>query len=127
MALNAWMHASNFLTLWIPVCADIFVFVYPIYLVCVYFYGVLHRDTGSKEAALYIVVSTFFTICLNIFVQSFVSKQRPDMVLDVVDKIRDAVLLHKYLPTSSFPSDHAAVSMAVAVSSIAWGVVHKKK
>lgn len=124
--LNSWMHAHYFFTLWIPVLADVFVFVYPVYLIWLYVYGLWHRDVNSKEAALYIVVSTFFTICLNIVIQSLVSKQRPDMVLDVVDKIRDAVLLHKYLPTSSFPSDHAAVSMAVAVSSIAWGVVYKK-
>lgn len=120
------MHTSALLTLWIPILADIFVFVYPVYLAVVYFYGVWHRDNFFKESALYITVSTFFTVCVGILIQVFVSKDRPDIVLNL-DGARESVLLRKYLPPSSFPSDHAAVSMAVAVATIVWGIHYKKK
>jgi membrane-associated phospholipid phosphatase len=32
----------------------------------------------------------------------------------------EETLLHDILPTSSFPSDHAVVSMAVAVATLLW-------
>jgi membrane-associated phospholipid phosphatase len=35
--------------------------------------------------------------------------------------------LHKFLPTASFPSDHAAISMGIAFSSIVWWVKNKDK
>lgn len=126
LSLNTWMSTSALLTLWIPILADIFVFVYPIYLAIVYCYGIWHRDNFLKESALYVTVSTFFVICVNILVQVFVSKDRPDVVLNLTGS-RDAVLLHKYLPPSSFPSDHAAVSMAVAMATLIWGIHHNKK
>jgi membrane-associated phospholipid phosphatase len=36
-------------------------------------------------------------------------------------------LLHDILPTSSFPSDHAVVSMAVAMATLLWWLYNKKK
>jgi membrane-associated phospholipid phosphatase len=29
-------------------------------------------------------------------------------------------ILHKFLPSSSFPSDHAALSMAIAMGTLVW-------
>lgn len=126
-ALHDWMQASDVLTLWLPIIADVFVFVYPVYLVVVYLYGIWHHENIYKESALYVWLAAFFTVCVNIMVQSFVIKERPDVVLDVLDSSRDSLLLNQYLPTSTFPSDHAGVSMAVAMATIAWGIHYKKK
>lgn len=127
LSLNAWMQASEVLTIWIPIVADVFVFVYPIYLVVVYLYGVWHHENDYKESALYVWFSAFVTVCINIIVQSFVIKERPDVVLQVLDSSRDSLLLNQYLPTSTFPSDHAGISMAVAMATIVWGIHYKKK
>jgi undecaprenyl-diphosphatase len=35
--------------------------------------------------------------------------------------------LHKFLPSSSFPSDHAALSMAIAMGTLVWWILHKDK
>lgn len=40
-ALFAWMQASTFLSHWMPILADIFVFSYPIYLVALYVAGMV--------------------------------------------------------------------------------------
>ncbi len=127
LSLNAWMQASAWLATRIPIVADVFVFVYPIYLVAVYLYGVWHHENDYKESALYVGLAAFATVCVNIIVQSFVIKERPDVVLDVLDSSRDSLLLNQYLPTSTFPSDHAGVSMAVAMATIVWGIHYKKK
>ena len=47
------------------------------------------------------------------------------MVLNQVEM--EETLLHEILPTSSFPSDHAVVSMAFAVGTLLWGIYGKKK
>jgi membrane-associated phospholipid phosphatase len=36
-------------------------------------------------------------------------------------------LLHDILPSSSFPSDHAVVSMAVAMATLLWWVCYRRK
>lgn len=125
--LNAWMQTHEMLAIWIPIIADVFVFVYPVYLVVVYLYGIWHHENTYKESALYVGLAAFGTVCVNILVQSFVIKERPDVVLDVLDSSRDSLLLNQYLPTSTFPSDHAGVSMAVAMATIVWGIYYKKK
>lgn len=114
------MLSSDVLVFRTPLVADVFVFVYPVYLVILYLYGVYHRHTAYKTLALYTGLSTFFAVCVNILIQSFVMKERPDVALSIIDSSRDSLLLNEYLPTSTFPSDHAGVSMAIAMATLAW-------
>ena len=48
----------------------------------------------------------------------FFYKERPIVVLNQVEA--EETLLHDILPTSSFPSDHAVVSMAFAMATLLW-------
>jgi membrane-associated phospholipid phosphatase len=124
-SLFAWMQASAFLSHWMPILADIFVFTYPVYLVVLYVFGMaigLRRKAEGlkyKIAAIFIFFGTLLTAIVNIVIQFFIDKARPDVILGVVD-LKTPSVLHKFLPTASFPSDHAAISMGIAFSSIVW-------
>jgi hypothetical protein len=48
------MQASVFLSHWIPILADVFVFTYPVYLLALYVYGIFRKKIYHKIAALYI-------------------------------------------------------------------------
>ncbi len=137
VSLFAWMQASMFWSYWIPVLADIFVFTYPMYLIALYGYGMIQRykrwniDTFTrglyhKIAAMYIFAGVGFTVVVNIFVQFFFDKIRPNIVLWLVN-LKNDTLLHSFLPSSSFPSDHAAVSMGIAMMSLFRGSKHHDK
>lgn len=124
MSLHTWMMNDPKLMYWIPKFADIFVFVYPVYLMILYF-----RKRGTdfyKKAALFIATSTFVTLFVNLFIQLFLGKQRPNIVLGLLDEKTESIL-HNYLPTSSFPSDHAGLSMAIAMATLVWGIQQKDK
>jgi len=58
---------------------------------------------------------------LNLFIQIFVTKQRPE---DLIDK---SSLLLEHIPDASFPSDHAAMSSAIAMSVLIWGIKSNNK
>jgi membrane-associated phospholipid phosphatase len=58
---------------------------------------------------------------VNIGIQFFVDKVRPNVVLWLVD-LKQETVLHSFLPSASFPSDHAAVSMAIAMMSLFRGI-----
>lgn len=131
-SLFAWMQASIFWSQWIPVLADIFVFSYPIYLLALYIYGIVEGRRSKVEglqkkiAALYIFVGVLMSAIVNVGIQFFVDKVRPNMVLGLVD-LKQETVLHKFLPSASFPSDHAAVSMSIAMMSLFRGIQHKDK
>lgn len=118
-SLFAWMQSNAFWYYWIPILSDIFVFSYPIYLVCLYVYGMFTKKIAYKIDAIAIFIGTVFAACVNIFIQFFVDKVRPDIVLGVAD-LKTPSILHKFLPSASFPSDHAAIGMGIAVSSLIW-------
>ena len=122
--LHQAMISSNTRIYLTPTLADIFVFTYPIYLAALYISWRIQKSIKNKVAALYIFTNVAITTLFNIFIQFFVDKSRPNIVLELADQKMETVL-HKYLPTSSFPSDHAAVSMSIAIASIIrW--LHKK-
>lgn len=136
-ALFAWMQASTFLSHWMPILADIFVFSYPIYLVALYVAGMVQmlkrwnvemvkQGIQYKTSAIFIFLGTLLTAIVNIVIQFFIDKVRPDIVLGVAD-LKSPSILHKFLPSASFPSDHAAISMGIAFSSIVWWVKNKDK
>lgn len=125
-ALFVWMQASTFLSHRMPILADIFVFSYPVYLVALYLYGMITKKLSYKIAAIFIFLGTLLTAIVNIVIQFFIDKVRPDIILGVTD-LKTPSILHKFLPSASFPSDHAAISMGIAFSSIVWWVKHKDK
>lgn len=108
-----------------PVFADVFVLVYPVFLVCVYVYAMIKKKTLIKQGCLYIFFATLIAVLINIWIQTFFYKERPIVVLNQVQT--EETLLHDILPTSSFPSDHAVVSMAVAIVALLWWIHNKKK
>lgn len=75
------MQASPFWSYRIPVLADIFVFTYPIYVLALYLYGVAKKKIYYKIASLYIVAGTAVSFLFNIFIQFFIDKARPNVVL----------------------------------------------
>lgn len=99
-----------------PVLSDIFVFTYPIFLVILFLYGIFYKNQIIKKASLWIFFVTLISALINIWIQTFFLKSRPFVFFDFISNSSNNSLLHKFLPSSSFPSDHALVSMAFAVS-----------
>ena len=125
-SLFAWMQASSFWSYLIPILADVFVFTYPVYLLILYVYGMAKKNIYYKIAALYIVAGTALSFVVNIGIQFFVDKVRPNVFLWLVD-LKNETILNKFMPTSSFPSDHAAVTMGIAMMSLLWGIKNNDK
>ena len=120
------MKYHNSLLWLIPITADIFVFFYPIFLLILYIVWILQKKLYYKESALWIFWSWIFSIFFNIFLQLFFDKVRPNITLWLdYDKVE--TVLHKMLPQSSFPSDHSAISIGIAMWSILWGLRNKDK
>jgi hypothetical protein len=60
------MQASVFRSYRIPVLADIFVFIYPVYLIALYIYGIIQKKISHKIAAMYIAAGVGFSVVVNI-------------------------------------------------------------
>ncbi len=131
-SLFAWMQASAFWSHWIPVLADVFVFTYPVYLVTLYVYWIVQsrklniEGIKYKIAALYIAAGIAITFIVNIWIQFLIDKTRPNVVLWLTD-LKNTTILNKFMPTSSFPSDHATVTMSIAMMSLFRGIKNKDK
>lgn len=98
-------------TAWI---ADYPIFFIPLFLLILYFgYGVAKKNKDAKYGALLIVGAAITATILNIVIQYFMDKARPETALMSAGR-----LVMKHLPTQSFPSDHAAVSMAIALATL---------
>lgn len=124
--LNEYMKYNDFLLWLVPLTADVFVFLYPIYLVVLYVVWIVKKWDYYKESALWIFWSGVWSMLFNIFLQFFFDKVRPNVLL-WLDYEKIETVLHKYLPESSFPSDHAAMSFGIAMWSILWGIRNKDK
>jgi len=108
-----------------PIFADIFVIAYPIFLVSIYIYAIIRKKPQTKQWALYIFFVTLFWVLINICIQSFLYKERPLEILSQINAWE--TLLHEILPVSSFPSDHAVVSMTFAVATLLRWIYNRKK
>lgn len=108
-----------------PTFADAFVLIYPIFLVGLYIYAICKKKNSIKQWSLYIFLATFIAVLINIWIQCFFYKERPIVVLNQVEV--EETLLHDMLPTSSFPSDHAVVSMSFAIAALLWWIYSKRK
>lgn len=124
--LNEYMKYHNFLLISIPITADVFVFFYPVLLVILYLVGLFKNKDYYKESALWIFWSWVLSMLFNIVVQFFCDKVRPNILL-WLESEKIETILHKFLPQSSFPSDHAAMSMGIAVWIILWWTRNKDK
>lgn len=126
--LNRWLNIQTKYE-WIanlaPTFADIFVIAYPIFLVCLYIYAIIKKKTIIKQWAFFIFFTTLLAVLINIWVQMFFYKERPIVVLNQIET--EETILHDILPTSSFPSDHAVVSMAFAMATLLRGIYNRKK
>ncbi len=126
--LNWWIDIQNRYE-WIanlaPTFADIFVFAYPIFLLSIYLHAIIKKKTIIKQWAFYIFFATLIAVLINIWIQSFFYKERPIVVLNQVEA--EETLMHGLLPPSSFPSDHAVVSMAFAMATLLWGIFNRRK
>lgn len=108
-----------------PTLADIFVVAYPVFLLSIYLYAIIKKRLLIKQWAIYICLATFIAVLINIWIQTFFSKERPIVVLNHVEA--EETLLHDILPSSSFPSDHAVVSMAFAMATLLWWIYNRRK
>jgi len=124
--LFAWMQASVFWSYRIPVLADIFVFTYPIYLLALYGYGMFKKKIYYKISGLFIWMGVAISFLSNIGVQFFIDKTRPNIVLWLAD-LKNETILHRLMPKSSFPSDHAALTMSIAMMSLFRGIKNKDR
>jgi len=111
-SLNEYMKYHNFLFKVTPITADIFVFLFPILLITIYIIWMIKNNDKIKESALRIFRSAIITSIINVCIQFFFTKSRPTMMLFWHE---EETILHKFLPNSSFPSDHAAMSMWFAM------------
>jgi len=112
-SLNEYMKYHDFLLKVIPITADIFVFLFPILLIIIYIIWLFKNNDKIKESALRVFWSAIITSIINICTQFFFDKSRPSVLL--FDQEETETILHKFLPNSSFPSDHAAMSMWFAM------------
>ena len=108
-----------------PICADIFVVAYPVFLLSIYLYAIIRKRPLIKQWAIYIFFVTLIAVLVNIWIQTFFLKERPIVALNHVEA--EETLLHEILPSSSFPSDHAVVSMAFAMATLLWWLCNKRK
>lgn len=124
--LNTYVSSSKALFTIVSVLADAIVFLFPIFLLAVYMVWMKRNTNIFKEYALRIFSSAVFAAIINIIIQFFFNKARPESALEWT-----GWLLLKHLPTMSFPSDHAAVSMAFGIAAyffvylLAWAKVQK--
>lgn len=108
-----------------PIFADIFVVIYPVFLIWLYIYGIIRKKSVLKQWALFVFFATLFAVLINIWIQTFFIKERPIVVFNHISA--EETLLHDILPTSSFPSDHAVVSMCFAIAVLLWWAYVRNK
>lgn len=121
-AMNDWVTKHDVLVRLVPFTADVFVFTYPVYLCALYLRGIGKKKEYYKEAALYVFFSVITATVVNLTIQYFTDKSRPETYIDNKEQ-----LILSHLPTDPFPSDHAAVAAAVAMSTMLRGMKHNDK
>ncbi len=119
------MNSNSTLLHRTPIFADIRVLSYPLLLVGLYCYG-RHKNTKThKTIALYLFTTTIAVFIINYAIKAFIRKERPYLTLWLTTP-KEELLLNK-IPSDTFPSDHAAVSAAIATWLLMRGIRNKKK
>ena len=122
IALNTRVVQHDLLIKILPISADLFVFVYPFYLVALYLRGIKKQQKYFQYASFAIAFSAGVATLINQIIQYFGDKSRPETAILLKQN-----LILDHLPTDPFPSDHAAVSFAIAMSTLLWGLKYKDK
>jgi len=105
-----------------PILADGIVFTYPFLLVIWYLLGLKEGKSEMKIWALSVFASAVLVAVLNVVIQYFIDKQRPEGYINNAD-----LLIMDHLPTAPFPSDHAAVWFAVAGATLFRATKHNHR
>ncbi|MGE4444100.1 MAG: phosphatase PAP2 family protein [Candidatus Altimarinota bacterium] len=96
--------------------ADMPIFILPIFLLGYWIYFNAKKNTDGKKKLLFIFYSVVIAITISTIIQTFVSIDRPESSLEGAGK-----LILEHIPDASFPSDHASVGIAFAVSLFLFG------
>lgn len=115
--LNTFLAKSELIATVVSLLADVFVFLYPVFLIAMFLYGIKHRRSDWRKNSLLIFLSSWCAYLLNFVIKILFAKQRPDVLLDLPRSQRDDLVLST-LPESTFPSDHAWVSMAFGTATL---------
>lgn len=122
-SLNNFISQSDSYYSMAAALADRPIFLLPVFLLWLYVWrGMIKRQVSAKYWALLIFISTVFAAAVNLGLQIFIDKTRPETALEGAWR-----LVMKHLPTASFPSDHAAVSFAAALAVLLWASKRGKK
>lgn len=105
LAVNAPEHANIWLTRWAIVCADFLIYLVPLLLVYLWFWG----GERERKSALFAVLVALIALGLAQVLGMLFPHPRPFMV-----GIGHTLIPH--VADSSFPSDHATFFSAIGVS-----------
>lgn len=97
-----------------PLIADLPIFFLPLFLFSMWLYYswfCTKNEHKNKNNLLMIFYGCVIALIINLIIQQFIHFDRPEDAVKAAGK----VLLQK-LPSASFPSDHAAVSIAFATA-----------
>ncbi len=86
--------------------ADMPIFIIPLFLVGAWIYYNFKKDPQQKQHLLFIFYSMCLAILVSIFIQQFVSIDRPETSIENANR-----LILEHIPDASFPSDHASVAL----------------
>jgi membrane-associated phospholipid phosphatase len=76
-----------------------------------------HVDRQNKYNALSILFSFIGSIIINYIIKLFIYENRPFEVLNLTINPKESLILNT-IPINSFPSDHAAVSMTISLTTL---------
>ena len=94
------------------IVADAPIFFAPAFLVATWIYWAIKQNSEKKKDLIFMFFTVVGAIITNLIIQQFVEETRPEtLVQPLIDHIPDA----------SFPSDHAAASVAFLVSLYLFG------
>jgi undecaprenyl-diphosphatase len=85
------------------------IFLIPLFLVWYWIYK--RKENWEKKKLLLMFYSIFLAVVINVIIQKFVHLDRPESALNWAKE-----MILKHIPDASFPSDHAAVSIAFLTS-----------
>lgn len=127
LALHEWMSLGHSWSSFLHFMADAVVLSYPVVLLALYIVGIARNDRVYKQGAVWMFWVAILSAVINVVFQTLFFKDRPDLVLDLGFSKREDLILYDYLPEASFPSDHAAMAMGIALATIRYGYVQARK
>ncbi len=81
--LSGFAGNNEILRVIVPIFADFFVLTYPLFLAGLYIYGIVKKQDMYKNGSLTVFFSAVLAVVINIFIQMFLDKARPESVLTI--------------------------------------------